>query len=68
MITTVLIIAYCIIGAIFSHGITKEYRQDQSNDLNEFNPIFVKVSIVAASLCWPLLVAAAIYQKIKEEK
>lgn len=68
MITTVLIIAYCIIGAIFSYGITEEYRQDKSNDLDEFSPMFVKVSIAAASLCWPLLVVAAIYQKVKEEK
>lgn len=65
---TILILAYCVVGAIFSYGIQKEYKQDKSNDLSEFNPLFVKTCIVAASLCWPLLVAAAIYQKIKEEK
>ena len=63
----ILILAYCVIGAIFSHGITKEYRQDQSNDLNEFSPTFVKVCIVGSSILWPLLVITAIYQKIKEK-
>jgi len=67
MITTVLIIAYCIIGAIFSHGITKEYRQDQSNDLNEFSPTFVKICIVGASLLWPILIAMAAYKTYKEK-
>ena len=65
---TILILAYCVVGAIFSYGIQKESKQDKSNDLSEFSPMFVKACIVATSLCWPLLVAAAIYQKIKEEK
>jgi hypothetical protein len=65
---TILILAYCIVGAIFTWGITKEYRQDTSNELDSFSPAFVKVCIIMASLGWPLLVAAAIYQKIKEEK
>jgi len=67
MITTILIILYCIIGAIFTHGITKEYHQDTSNELNNFSPTFVKVCIFAAAICWPLLVITAIYQKTKEK-
>lgn len=64
---TILILAYCVVGAIFSYGIQKEYRQDKSNDLNDFSPTFVKVCIFAAAICWPLLVITAIYQKIKEK-
>ena len=67
MIVTTVIIAYCIIGAIFTWGITEEYKKDTSNDLDSFSPAFVKVCIVMVSLGWPLLVAASIYQKIKEK-
>lgn len=68
MITTISILAYCIIGAIFSHGITKEYKNDTTNELNNFSPTFVKISIVGVSLLWPMLVGVAIYQKLKENK
>ena len=63
----ILILAYCVIGAIFSHGITKEYRQDQSNDLNEFSPTFVKICIVGVSLLWPILIAVTAYKTYKEK-
>lgn len=66
MITT-LVILYCIIGAIFTWGITKEWRNDTSNELSEFSPEFVYACIVATSICWPLLVIMAIYRKIKEK-
>ncbi len=67
MITTSLVILYCIIGAIFTWGITEEYKKDTSNDLDSFSPAFVKVCIVMASLGWPLLVVVAIWQKYKEK-
>ena len=67
MITTSLVILYCIIGAIFTWGITEEYKKDTSNELNDFSPTFVKVCIFAAAICWPLLVITALYQKIKEK-
>lgn len=67
MITTILILAYCLVGLIFTHGITKEYRQDTSNELNDFNPTFVKVCIIGASLLWPILIAAAAYKTYKEK-
>jgi len=67
MIATILILVYCLIGGIFTWGITEEYKKDTSNELDSFSPTFVKVCIVMASLGWPLLVAAAIYQKIKGE-
>lgn len=66
MITT-LILVYCAVGAIFSYGITKEYRQDTSNELNDFSPTFVKVCIVGASLLWPILIAMAAYKTYKEK-
>lgn len=67
MIVTTVIIIYCIIGCIFTHGITKEYRQDTSNELNEFSPTFVKICIVGASLLWPILIAVAAYKTYKEK-
>jgi hypothetical protein len=67
MIATVLILAYCLVGLIFTHGITKEYRQDTSNELNSFNPMFIKVCIFAVSLLWPLLIAVAAYKTYKEK-
>jgi hypothetical protein len=67
MITTILVVAYCLVGLIFTHGITKEYRQDTSNELNDFSPTFVKVCIIGASLLWPLLVALTAYKTYKEE-
>ena len=68
MITTILILAYCLVGLIFTHGITKEYRQDTSNELNDFSPMFVKICILGASLLWPLLVAVAAYETYKGKK
>lgn len=68
MLTTILVIAYCIIGAIFSYGITKEWQNDKSGELNYFSPTFVKVCIVGASLIWPVLVVIAIYKTFKEGK
>lgn len=49
-------------------GIKKEASQDTSGDLDKLSPMFVSIMIWGASMLWPLLVAAAIYQKIKEEK
>ena len=68
MVTTILVVAYCIIGGIFTHGITKEDRQDTSHELNDFSPTFVKICILGASLLWPLLIAVAAYEIYKEEK
>ena len=67
MITTILVVAYCLVGLIFTHGITKEYRQDTSNELNDFSPMFIKVCIFAVSLLWPLLIAVAAYKTYKEK-
>jgi hypothetical protein len=68
MITTSLVILYCIIGGIFTWGITEEYRQDTSNELNDFSPTFVKICIIGASLLWPVLIAVAAYKTFKENK
>lgn len=67
MITTSLVILYCIIGAIFTWGITKEWRNDTSNELNDFSPEFVYACIVAASMIWPVLVIIAIFKTFKEK-
>ena len=67
MITTILVVAYCLVGLIFTHGITKEYRQDTSNELNDFSPMFVKICILGASLLWPLLVAVTAYKTYKDK-
>ena len=67
MITTILILAYCLVGLIFTHGITKEYRQDTSNELNDFSPTFVKICIIGASLLWPILIVVAAYKTYKEK-
>jgi hypothetical protein len=67
MITIILILAYCLVGLIFTHGITKECRQDKSNELNDFSPTFVKICIIGASLLWPLLIAVTAYKTYKEE-
>lgn len=68
MLATSLVILYCIIGAIFTWGITEEYKKDTSNELNDFSPTFVKVCIIGASLLWPLLIAVAAYKTYKETK
>jgi hypothetical protein len=68
MLATSLVILYCIIGAIFTWGITEEYKKDTSNELNEFSPIFVKVCIIGASLLWPVLIALTAYKTYKEKK
>ncbi len=68
VITTILVIAYCIVGAIFSYGITKEYKQDETNELNSFSPTFVKTCIVCVSLLWPVLIAVGLYKTLKENK
>lgn len=67
MITTVLVLVYCIIGAVFTWGITEEYKKDTSNDLNEFSPTFVKICIVGASLLWPVLIILTAYKTYKEK-
>lgn len=67
MLTTVLILAYCLVGLIFTHGITKEYKQDTSGELNDFSPTFVKVCIVGAALLWPVLIIVAVYKIFKEK-
>lgn len=68
MITTILILAYCVVGAIFTWGITKEWQNDKSGELNYFSPVFVKVCIVGASLIWPVLLVIAAYKIFKEKK
>lgn len=67
MIVTTVIIIYCIIGFIFHMGIKKESAQDTSGDLDKLSPMFVSIMICGASMLWPLLIAGAIYKKIKGE-
>lgn len=67
MITTILVVIYCIIGFIFHMGIKKEASQDTSGDLDKLSPMFVSIMIWGASMLWPLLIAGAIYKKIKGE-
>lgn len=67
MITTSVIILYCIIGFIFHVGIKKEASQDTSGDLDKLGPMFVSIMLWGASMLWPLLIVGAIYKKIKGE-
>lgn len=67
MIITSVIILYCIIGCIFHMGIKKEAAQDTSGDLDKLSPMFVSIMLWGASMLWPLLIAGAIYKKIKGE-
>lgn len=67
MITTILVILYCIIGFIFHVGIKKEASQDTSGDLDNLSPVFVHIMYWGASMLWPLLIAFAIYKKFKGE-
>ena len=67
MITTSVIILYCIIGCIFHMGIKKESAQDTSGDLDKLSPMFVSIMLWGASMLWPLLIAGAIIRKFKGE-
>jgi preprotein translocase subunit SecY len=67
MITTILVVIYCIIGFIFHVGIKKEASQDTSGDLDKLSPMFVNITIWGASMLWPLLIAGTIFKKIKGE-
>ena len=67
MTTTILVICYCIIGFIFHSGVYAEYQKDKSDDLKDFSASFVKLCIVAVSLCWPLMLVTSLIQKIKEK-
>lgn len=67
MITTSVIILYCIIGCIFHMGIKKESVQDTSGDLDKLSPMFVSIMLWGASMLWPLLIAGAIIRKFKGE-
>lgn len=68
MLTNILISLYFVIAFIFHLGIYKEYKKDNDPEMKNFNPIFVQIALLGSAICWPLLVAVAIYQKIKENK
>ena len=67
IIVSVLVISYCIIGFITHIGIQKEWRKDTSKELDEFNPVFIQMSLVTVAMLWPILVGTALYQKWKEK-
>ena len=62
----VMVIAYCVVGFCTHLAMQKEYAKDTSTDLDEFSPVFIQMSLFAVVALWPILVGAAIYQKIKE--
>ena len=66
--TSVLVVAYAVIGCFTHIAMQKEYAKDTSTDLDEFSPVFIQMSLFAVSAFWPVLVGVAIYQKIKEKK
>ena len=65
IILTLYIIFHCIIGMIFHAGISKEYENDMSGELDHLSPGFVNIMIVCVSICWPILLVYSVYLKFK---
>ena len=63
---SVMVIAYAVVGCFTHIAMQKEYAKDTSTDLDEFSTVFIQMSLFAVAALWPILVGAAIYQKIKE--
>ena len=68
IVMSVLVVAYCVVGFITHLGMQKEYAKDKTGDLDEFNPVFIQMSLVTVALCWPILVGVALYQVFTKEK
>ena len=64
---TILIILYCVVGAIFNLGIWKEYQNDLSGELDSFSPGFVKLMVVSVAILWPLMVTYHLYLQFKNK-
>ena len=61
-----IVVAYAVVGFLVNIAMQREYKKDRSGDLDEFNPLFIKISLVATALCWPLLVVIVTYQAFKK--
>lgn len=68
MITTILILAYCLVGLIFHIGIYNEWKKDTDPEMAKLSPIFIQIALVGSALLWPILVLVVVVQKIKEKK
>ena len=68
VVMSVLVIAYCIVGFCIHLAMQKEYKNDKSTDLDEFNPVFIQMSLFAAAALWPILVGVSLYQVFKGKK
>ncbi len=68
MLTTILILAYCLVGLIFHVGIYKCWKEDEDPEMKKFSPIFIQIALLGSALLWPVLVVVAIIQKFNENK
>lgn len=68
MLGTFIIIAYLTCAFITHCGVEEEYNKDDSGDLDNFSPFFIKVCIIGASMLWPVLVVAATIKHFKDKK
>lgn len=65
---SICVIAYTVIGFFMHLAMQNEYYKDRSGDLDEFNPVFIQMSLFAVSALWPILVGVALYQVFKEKE
>lgn len=68
IVMSVLVVAYCVVGAIIHCGIQQEWKADTTNDLDGLSPTFVHLSMISVSAFWPLLVLVSLYQVFTKEK
>ncbi|MGL5012969.1 MAG: hypothetical protein ACRC6V_01600 [Bacteroidales bacterium] len=65
MITTISVLAYCLVGLIFHIGIYKCWKEDEDPEMKKFNDYFIQFALLGSSLLWPVLVLVAVVQKFK---
>lgn len=65
---SICVIVYTIIGFFTHIAMQSEYSKDKTEDLDGFNPLFIKMSLVTVALCWPILIGIAVYQLISGSK
>ena len=64
--TSVMVIAYAVVGCFTHIAMQKEYSKDTSTDLDEFSPVFIQMSLFAVAALWPILMGVALYQVFKK--
>ena len=62
---SICVIAYTVIGFFMHLAMQNEYYKDRSGDLDEFNPVFIQMSLITTAMLWPILIGVAIYQIMK---